>query len=155
MKSKHEINIRGSITSAETESFSCSLEGGSCKTRTNFYLWFPFIMPILSQCASHLQVEMRRLARIVVTLRNNPRYLCKYLVWTNILVVLYFVINVNTNTNIDQIIIQNENQFGTDGKESGAPMLNEGKYKFEHFELSKWNETQHFHLTDSDGEFFT
>ena len=112
-------------------------------------------MCILSQCASHLQVAMSRIGRVVRTLRNNPRYFCKYLVWTNILVVLYFVINVNTNTNIDQIIIQNENQFGTDGKESGATMLNEGKYKFEHFELSKWNETQHFHLTDSDGEFFT
>ena len=84
-------------------------------------------------------------------LRNNPRYLCQYLVWTNILVLLYFVINVETNTNV---ISQHEQGLGTDRKESEAAVLNEGKYKFEHFELSKWNETQHYHLTDSHGEFF-
>ena len=97
---------------------------------------------------------MSSVARLVRILRNNPRYLCKYLVWTNILVILYFVINVDTNTNIEQII-QHEQRVGADEKESGAPVVNEDKYKFEHFELSKWNETQHFKLTDSDGEFFT
>ena len=97
---------------------------------------------------------MSRVARVVRTLRNNPRYLCKCLVWTNILVVLYFVINVDNNTNVDQLISQHEQPVGTGEGKSGAPVLNEGKYKFKHFELSKWNETQHFHLTDSDGEFF-
>ena len=112
-------------------------------------------MCILSQCVCLLQVAMSRVARVVRTLRNNPRYLCKYLVWTNILVVVYFVINVDKNTNIDQNIIQNQDRFGTNGKESGESVFSEGNYKFEHFELSKWNETQHFHLTDSDREFFT
>ena len=117
---------------------------------------FDDIYPVLgSQCVWLLQVAMSRVARVVRTLRNNPRYLCKYLVWTNILVILYFVINVETNnTNTDQIISQHEQPVGRDEEESGAPVLNEGKYKFEHFELSKWNETQHFHLTDSEGEFF-
>ena len=118
---------------------------------------FDDIYPVLgSQCVWIPQVAMSRVARVVRTLRNNPRYLCKYLVWTNILVILYFVINVETNnTNTDQIISQHEQPVGRDEEESGATVLNEGKYKFEHFELSKWNETQHFHLTDSDGEFFT
>ena len=117
---------------------------------------FDDIYPVLgSQCVWLPQVAMSRVARVVRTLRNNPRYLCKYLVWTNILVILYFVINVETNnTNTDQIISQHEQPVGRDEEESGAPVLNEGKYKFEHFELSKWNETQHFHLTDSEGEFF-
>ena len=117
---------------------------------------FDDIYPVLgSQCVWIPQVAMSRVARVVRTLRNNPRYLCKYLVWTNILVILYFVINVETNnTNTDQIISQHEQPVGRDEEESGATVLNEGKYKFEHFELSKWNETQHFHLTDSEGEFF-
>ena len=97
---------------------------------------------------------MRRVTRVVVrTLRNNPRYLCKCLVWTNILVLLYFVINVETNNNI--ISQHGQQVVGRDGKESGATVLSEGKYKFEHFQLSKWNETQHYRLSDSDGEFFT
>ena len=96
---------------------------------------------------------MSRLARVVRTLRNNPRYLCRYLVWTNILLILYFVIHLDTTS--DQSIVQHQQRVGTDEKESGATVLTEGRYKFEHFELSKWNETQNYRLTDSDVEFFT
>ena len=31
---------------------------------------------------------------------------------------------------------------------------NDGKSKFDHFDLNKWNETQHYPLEDSDEQFF-
>ena len=119
------------------------------------FTWNYIMFLQLHQSICHLQVAMKGMSRVVRILRNNPRYLCQYLVWTNILVFLYFVINAdNSNTNIDHILVQHDQGVGTNVKESGATVLNEGN-KFEHFELSKWNENQHFRLTDSGEELFT
>ena len=92
--------------------------------------------------------------RLVHTLRNNPRYLCKYLVWTNILVLLYFVINVDTGHS-NMTLSLGPGKVAADEEEIRAVSSDHEKHKFEEFDLSRWKETQHFQLEDSDDQFFT
>ena len=92
--------------------------------------------------------------RLVQTLRNNPRYLCKYLVWTNILVLLYFVISVNPGQDSPSTtkLVEPEEELSSVRSESSEEQK---KYKFEDFDLQRWKKIQHFTLEDSDGQFFT
>jgi len=91
-------------------------------------------------------------------LRNNPRYFCRYLVLTNIFILLYFVIS--SETVLDNSVVSNENFVTADQSEKLALNRTDSDqdkpFKFINFELNTWSESQRFELKDSSSsdQFF-
>ena len=95
-------------------------------------------------------------AKIVRMLKNNPRYFCKYLVLTNVFILLYFVINSDTVN--ETSVVSNQNIVTSDQTEKLALNKKNGdrdkSFKFSNFELNTWNESQKFELQDSSHQYF-
>ena len=95
--------------------------------------------------------------KIVRMLKNNPKYLCKYLILTNIFILLYFVIcsdTVDTENSVDST-----QSFVTSDQSEKLALnrINSGgdkPFKFHNFELNKWRESQRFNLRDSTEKYF-
>ena len=98
-----------------------------------------------------LCMKMKSL-KIVRILKNNPRYWCKYFVWTNVFLVLYFVISLDSDDpkafNIDL-----ENKIENVNAKSSKISVTKN-YKFEEFDLSNWKENQNYKLQDTSKEIF-
>ena len=90
--------------------------------------------------------------KIVRIFKNNPRYWCKYFVWTNVFLVLYFVISLDSDDpkafNIDL-----ENKIENINAKSSKISVTKN-YKFEEFDLSNWKENQNYKLQDTSKEIF-
>ena len=95
--------------------------------------------------------------KIVRMLKNNPKYLCKYLILTNIFILLYFVIcsdTVDTENSVDST-----QSFVTSDQSEKLALnrINSGgdkPFKFHNFELNTWRESQRFNLRDSSEKYF-
>ena len=94
-------------------------------------------------------------AKIVRMLKNNPRYFCKYLLLTNIFILLYFVISSDTVLNETSVV---SNQIIVTPDQSEKLALNrtnsdsDKPFKFSNFELNTWSESQKFELQDSSSD---
>ena len=82
-----------------------------------------------------LSMSARRLLRRV---RNDPKFLCKYVIWTNVLCLLYFIVIVDRDTATDQTKKNDELET----------------FKFKDFDLERWKKAEHFKLEDSNEIFF-
>ena len=90
--------------------------------------------------------------KIVRILKNNPRYWCKYFVWTNVFILLYFVISLDSeDPKAFSVIVENEIE-NINAKSSKISVKK--NYKFEGFDLSQWKENQNFKLEDTSKEIF-
>ena len=78
--------------------------------------------------------------RLLRRLRNDPKYLCKYLVWTNVLCFLYFTLTTD-NHHISENEIDQTKEEETDEHKD---------FKFKDFDLNKWREAEHYQLNDSN-----
>ena len=83
-------------------------------------------------------MTVRRLLRRV---RNDPKFLCKYLVWTNLLCLSYFIITEQRDRSHDGDLTHQDLHLNT--------------FKFKDFDLDRWKEAEHFKLRDSNGTFFS
>ena len=81
-------------------------------------------------------------ARVLRRLRNDPRFLCKYLIWTNVLCLIYL-----TLTGDQRDIPGNQPE-----QEAQSDHLND--FKFRHFNLDQWRNVTPFKLKDSAERFF-
>ena len=91
--------------------------------------------------------------QIVRMLRNNPRYFCKYLVLTNIFILLYFVIS--SETVLENSVLSNQNSVTSDQSEKLALNRTDSDdkpFKFSNFDLNTWSESQRFKLKDSSSD---
>ena len=90
--------------------------------------------------------------RVVRMLRSNPRYWCKYFAWTNILVLLYTLVSLDSSHNH---LLSEE---GTEGLQEGVSNIRYNNsatgHKFQQFDLTTWQESQTFKLQDSTEEHF-
>ena len=77
--------------------------------------------------------------RLLRRLRNDPKYLCKYLVLTNVLCFLYFTLTTD-NHHISENEIDQTKEEETDEHKD---------FKFKDFDLNKWREAEHYQLNDS------
>ena len=90
--------------------------------------------------------------KIVRILKNNPRYWCKYFVWTNVFILLYFVISLDSE-DPKAFSVNIENEIKNINAKS-SKISDKKNYKFEGFDLSQWKENQNFKLEDTSKEIF-
>lgn len=111
-----------------------------------------------------------------VTLKSNPRHLSKYFACGNIVIILYLVILMNLNlmkkinddlqnptsnsqeSSSSQSIIDlsSSSNLLSEGKNEEKQVGKSKKYKFQDFDIDKWNETQKYFLLNStySSQFF-
>ena len=92
--------------------------------------------------------------RVVRMLRSNPRYWCKYLAWTNILVLLYTLVSLDSSHNhllSEEATEGIQESVRSSDSNSGH---SEAGHKFQQFDLTTWQESQTFKLQDSTEEHF-
>ena len=93
-------------------------------------------------CPVHTQSqETSMLVRIVRILKHNPLYPCKYFIWTNVFLLMYFMVITN--------------KYGIRNySEVHQQKSNSSSYKFEQFQVESWNSSQTFQLKTSTEELF-
>ena len=92
--------------------------------------------------------------RVVRMLRSNPRYWCKYFAWTNILVLLYTLVSLDSSHNhllSEEVSEGLQESVRSSDNNSGH---SETGHKFQQFDLTTWQESQTFKLQDSTEEHF-
>ena len=81
-------------------------------------------------------------SRLLRRLRNDPRFLCKYLIWTNVFCLLYFIITTD--------------QYDIPGNQPEQEVQPEhlSDFKFRYFNLDQWRDVKPFKLKHSAEIFF-
>ena len=94
--------------------------------------------------------------RLLRRLRNDPKFLCKYLISVNVLCLLYFI--VIAGNDISHIDISHndisEDDVDLDTEEVEESDKINSNFKFKNFDLENWRDVEHFVLEDSNEVYF-